>query len=73
MQFGVEFCVTRAYAGPLVYIFAELTSLNNLLLHNVQLILPEQAVGTSPVRCNRKYFKWIKFGLSELKHSSLSV
>lgn len=41
MQLGVEFSVTRAYASPLEDMFAELTSLDNLLLHNMQLILPE--------------------------------
>lgn len=37
----IEFSTTRAYASPFEDIFAELTSLDNLLLHNMQLILPE--------------------------------
>jgi len=41
MQLGAEFSATRAYAIPFGDIVAELTSLYNLPLHNMQLILPE--------------------------------
>lgn len=37
----VELSITRVYASPFEDISAELTSLGNLLLHNMQLILPE--------------------------------
>lgn len=36
---GVEFPVTRAYASPFEDIFADVTSLDNFLLNNMQLIL----------------------------------
>lgn len=41
VNLGVEFPVTRAYASPFEDIFADVTSLDNFLLNNVQLILPK--------------------------------
>lgn len=38
---GVEFPVTRAYASPFEDIFADVASLDNFLLNNMQLILPK--------------------------------
>lgn len=37
----VEFPVTRVHASPFEDIFAEVTSLDNFLLHNMQLISSE--------------------------------
>lgn len=54
VNLGVEFPVTRAYASPFEDIFAEVTSLDHFLLHDMQLI-PTTRIQVLGVELGREF------------------